>query len=248
MSNYDYLAGKRRIEDILNSPNETERSDRIPVQSQFSFDNGFYGYVTSVFVDIRDSTELFARSNNKKTTIAKIIRSFTSEIIEILRDDENLREIGVRGDCVYAIYTSPGYKNDYEIFDKVAYVNTFSSMLNGILKKRQFPTISYGIGVASGNDLVVKAGRAGVGINGLVWIGKAVSYASHLSNFANDGNNSPILLSEEFYNNLLKAIEKDNPYGIEESWFSDFSSNGIKGKGCSVIKIAMDDWIKSGMK
>lgn len=248
MSNYDYSSGKKRIEEILNSPNETERSDRIPSQSQFSFDNGFYGYVTSVFVDIRDSTSLFAESSNKKTTIAKVIRSFTSEVIEILRDDENLREIGVRGDCVYAIYTSPGYKNDYEIFDKVAYINTFSSMLNDILKKRQFPTIAFGIGVASSNDLVVKAGRAGVGINGLVWIGKAVSYASHLSNLANKEGNSPILISEEFYDNLLKAMEKDNPYGINQAWFSDFFSEGIRGKGCSVIKTAMSEWIENGMK
>lgn len=34
-------------------------------------------------------------------------KKFYLEVIEILRVDENLREIGIRGDCVYAIYTTP---------------------------------------------------------------------------------------------------------------------------------------------
>lgn len=57
------------------------------------------------FVDIRESSKLFTDKDKEK--VAKIIRSFTSEIIEILREDDNLREIGIRGDCVYAIYTTP---------------------------------------------------------------------------------------------------------------------------------------------
>lgn len=53
----------------------------------------------AIFVDVRDSSKLFSKKGleNKKET-AKLIRAFTSEIIEILRDSENLKEIGIRGD------------------------------------------------------------------------------------------------------------------------------------------------------
>ena len=52
--------------------------------------------MSGIFVDIRDSSKLFADENKEK--VSKIVRAFSSEIIEILRDDENLREIGIRGD------------------------------------------------------------------------------------------------------------------------------------------------------
>ena len=65
---------------------------------------------------MRDSTELCADEDKEK--LAKVFRSFSSEIIEILRDDDNLREIGIRGDCVYAVYTSPLKTDIYECADK----------------------------------------------------------------------------------------------------------------------------------
>lgn len=254
MADYNYFDGKKRIEDIIKSQNETQRSDTIPDSnsSAFTFDNGYYGYVTAIFVDIVNSTELFNDSSIKRTTRAKIIRSFTSEVIEILNGYEYLRDIGIRGDCVYAIYTSPSYHIDYEIFDRAAYINTFSKMLNGILKKNNMRTIKFGIGIATGNELVVKAGRKGANINDLVWIGKAVTYASHFSNYANRNSNCPIIVSQDFYDNLAKAIEKDNPSETKLDWFRDFSftSNGhtYRGKQCDVIKSSMNNWVENGMK
>lgn len=40
------------------------------------------------------------------------MKSFTSELIEILRKNDNLRDIGIRGDCIYAIYTTPKETDD----------------------------------------------------------------------------------------------------------------------------------------
>lgn len=102
MSVYDYKQGKNRVESIFDNYMEIEEKDRLPSDENFTFENGYLSWVTAIFVDIRDSTSLFA--NNDEPT-AKVVRAFTSEIIEILRNDENIREIGIRGDCVYAIYT-----------------------------------------------------------------------------------------------------------------------------------------------
>ena len=86
----------------------------------------------------------------------KIIRSFTSEIIEILRDDPLLREIGIRGDCVYAIYTTPKKTDLYEVHNKAAYVNSFIAMLNRILRNHGLDTIRAGIGLAVGMTTLSK--------------------------------------------------------------------------------------------
>lgn len=105
MADYDYKAGKKRIKEILNNKLQVIENNKIPNNDNFTFSNAYYGWVTAIFVDIRKSTDLFSKDD--KEIVSKMIRSFTSEVIEILRKDDLLREIGIRGDCVYAIYTTP---------------------------------------------------------------------------------------------------------------------------------------------
>jgi len=122
MSFYDYAQGKQRIINILDSKTKIEESEDIPKSDEeFTYENGIKAWVGALFVDIRDSSELFADENKEK--VSKVIRSFTSEVIEILRKDENLREIGIRGDCVYAIYTTPSKDDIYELADKTFWIN-----------------------------------------------------------------------------------------------------------------------------
>lgn len=116
MADYDYKAGKQRLEEILDNDMEVVEQDKLPNDDDFTFTNGYYSWVSAIFVDMRDSTELCADEDKEK--LAKVFRSFSSEIIEILRDDDNLREIGMRGDCVYAVYTNPKQADVYETANK----------------------------------------------------------------------------------------------------------------------------------
>ncbi|MGP5217321.1 adenylate/guanylate cyclase domain-containing protein, partial [Psychrobacter celer] len=170
MSEYDYKQGKNRVESILDNYMKIEERDKLPSDANFTFENGYISWVTAIFVDIRDSTTLFSK-NDEDT--AKLVRAFTSEIIEILRNDENMREIGIRGDCVYAIYTTPSKEEIFECAKNTAYVNTFINMFNKLLEDKGKDKIRVGVGMASEKELVVKAGRKGVGINSKVWIGEA---------------------------------------------------------------------------
>lgn len=246
MANYDYKEGKKRVKEILDNKLEVIEQDKVPKDNDFTFSNGYYSWVTALFVDIRDSSNLFADQNKEK--VAKVIRSFTSEVIEILRDDDNLREIGIRGDCVYAIYTTP-YKNDiYEVADKSFWVNTYMKMLNKLLKEKNLPTVSVGIGVATAKELVVKAGRKDVGINSKVWIGDAVSKASNLSSLGNKNGLDPIVFSDLCYVNFINEFVKKN--GEEaKTWFKrkDTSDYGTYYYA-NIIKKDFDDWIENGMK
>ena len=91
MATYDYRKGKERIEDILDNELKVIEQNEVPTDSAFTFTNGYYSWVSAIFVDVRASSALFADEDKEK--VSKVIRSFTSEIIEILRNDDNLTRI-----------------------------------------------------------------------------------------------------------------------------------------------------------
>ena len=142
---YDYKKSKEAVESILRSPTKIVEKNLIPSSdSEFTYENGIKTWVGALFVDIVDSSKLF-KSPNEDT--ARIIRSFCSEIISILKDDSNYREIGIRGDCVYCIYNAPYQTDLVEIFRHAYRINSFMQMLNKLLNKFGFPTVRAGIGL-----------------------------------------------------------------------------------------------------
>jgi Adenylate cyclase, family 3 (some proteins contain HAMP domain) len=246
MAYYDYRVGKKRVKEILNNKLKVIEQAKVPSDNEFTFINGYYSWATGIFVDIRDSSSLFSEEDKEK--VSKIVRSFTSEIIEILRDDDNLREIGIRGDCVYAIYTTPQKQDEYEIADKSFYINTYMKMLNKLLEEKNFPTVSVGIGVATEQELVVKAGRKDVGVNSKVWIGDAVTKASNLSSLGSKNGLDSIVFSSLSYDNFIDELVKNS--GEEaKNWFTKrYDSDYGTYYDANIIKIEFSNWIDKGMK
>lgn len=246
MATYDYKKGKERIEAILDNELIIIEQNKLPSDESFTFSNGYYSWVTGVFVDIRDSSALFADEDKEK--VSKIIRSFTSELIEILRKDENLREIGIRGDCVYGIYTTPSKDDIYELADKTFYINTYMKMLNKLLSNRFLPEINVGIGMSTAKGLVVKAGRKDVGINSKVWIGKAVTRASNFSSLGNKKGNPALVYSECSYINFIDKLQKKSEKDVK-TWFTYHSDEGDGAYyTANIIIDGFDKWIYNGMK
>lgn len=246
MATYDYKKGKERIEAILDNELIIIEQNKLPSDESFTFSNAYYSWVTGVFVDIRDSSALFADEDKEK--VSKIIRSFTSELIEILRKDENLREIGIRGDCVYGIYTTPSIDDIYELADKTFYINTYMKMLNKLLSNRYLPEINVGIGMSTAKELVVKAGRKDVGINSKVWIGKAVTQASNFSSLGNKKGNPALVYSECSYINFIDKLQEKSEEDVK-TWFTYHSDEGNGAYyTANIIKVGFDKWISNGMK
>ena len=246
MADYDYKEGKKRVKGILNNNLEIIKENKLPSIEELTFDNAYKSWVTAIFVDVRDSTSLF--TDEDKAKVSKIIRSFTSEIIEILRGDDNERELGIRGDCVYAIYTTPQKDDVFECAQKAFYVNTYMKMLNKLLSEKNYPEITAGIGIGTAQELIVKAGRNGVGINNPVWIGEAVTGASNLSSVANKGGNASIAFSDITYDNMIEKLRKNNSGKDVDSWFTKKYDSNLGTYHCAnIIMIGFDEWINEGM-
>ena len=246
MAYYDYKAGKKRVNSILSNNLEVLKQDKLPSDDQFTFDNGYYSWVTSIFVDIRDSTTLF--TDEDKIKVSKIIKSFTSEVIEILRNDDKLREIGIRGDCVYAIYTTPQKSDIYELADKTWYINTYMGMLNKLLQNKKHPTVSVGIGMSTAQELVIKAGRKDVGINSKVWIGDAVTRASNLSSVGNKNGIGPLVYSSCSYSNFIDTIVEKSGDKAKDWFASKYDSSYGTYYYANVVKSDFDKWVSDGMQ
>ena len=243
MSFYDYAQGKQRIINILDSKTKIEESADIPrSDDEFTYENGIKATVGALFVDIRNSSKYF--TENKPDIVARVMRAFCSEIITILSANENYRQIGIRGDCVYAIYSCPTLAHIKSIMSDAAYINTFREMFVKILTKKNFPTFSFGIGIGASEDLIIKAGKKGSGINDLIWIGDAVVDASNMSSIANKKDFDPIVMDYCFYNNI-----KDMNASSEHK-YSDFISSKYSydlGKTvyhANIVNIAFDKWIE----
>ncbi len=247
MASYDYKEGKKRVEAILDNELEIIEQNELPSIANLTFENAYKCWVSAIFVDIRNSTGLF--TNKDKTKVSKIIRSFTSEIIEILRQGENLREIGIRGDCVYAIYTTPTKDDIYECIQKAFYVNTYMNMLNKLLFRKKYPTLRAGIGIGTAKELIVKAGRKNIGINNPVWIGSAVTGASNLSSIANKDGHAPIAFSAPTFSNTIEQLRKNNNEKDVDSWFTEYYDTDLGTFYCAnIIKTDFGNWIDDGMK
>lgn len=97
--NYDFGASLTRIDEILDASNDSfEESDSIVDRSKLTYTNGFYVKATALFVDIRDSSNM--TDAHKRPVLAKIYRSFISEMVALMNGHPTCKEVNINGDCV----------------------------------------------------------------------------------------------------------------------------------------------------
>lgn len=239
---YNYEEGFQRVENILNQSIDDDDKEDIPPDSEMTFSNGYRCWTSALFVDIRNSTDLFSEDEDM---VSRIVRSFTSEIIEIM-DTSSAAEVGIRGDCVYGIYSTPSKMDVDYVYRKAVHINTLINMLNKQYSKKGYPNIRVGIGLAIDKTFVIKAGRKGSGINSKVWIGNSVTEASNLSSYGSKNGIEPIVMSSDFFYNI-KDIEVKNSY--ENNRFEDLFEYEDEAPDTfyhgNVINVSFDKWIQT---
>lgn len=199
---FDYEDAIKKVKYILTSETEIDFCEKIPKnESEFTYDNGVKAWVGALFVDIRKSTKYFKSLN--EVLVSKVMRAFFSEIVSILRSDDNLRDIGIRGDCVYGIFSTPTKGDIANIFNNALIIDKFQKLFQNELYKNNIPGFKIGIGLGCGKDFVVKTGKKGSGVYDYIWIGNAVIDASNLSSIAGDNGVGTIAMNDCFHRSLF---------------------------------------------
>ena len=233
---YDFAKSRERIDDMLNIGDLSyEEKDSIPSRDKLTYNNGFYVKCTSLFVDIRKSTEMAGKY--KRSTLARIYKCYISEVVAIINGNEDCVEICIEGDCVWAVFDTP-YKNKLdEVFNTAAKISSIIDTLNCKLKKKTIQPIAIGIGIDYGSALMVKAGYNGSGINDVVWMGEVVAVSSKLGSFGNrELFDKELMISNVFYSNLndenKKLLQWNNTRGCYHGNVINISMNKWNTENC----------------
>lgn len=234
---FDFEKSRARIEDILNTSDaKFEEVDSIPSRDKLTYNNGYYVQCSSMFVDIRKSTEL--TSKYKRPTLARLYRTFISEVVAVINGNINCSEIFIQGDCVWAVFNTP-YKSDIDsVFSTSAQVSSIIDTINCKFKKKGIDPINIGIGIDYGRALMIKAGYSGSSINDIVWMGEVVNNAAKLARFGNrEWNDREIMCSSVFYNNLNDENKKLLSYSSSRSCYHG-----------NVVNTVMNNWNNENCK
>lgn len=232
---YDYTKSISRIDTILDQQDTSfEEVKSFPSIDKLTFTNGFYVNATALFVDIRDSSKLIDAHN--RPALAKIYRSFISEVIAIMNGNKNCKFINIDGDCVSGVYET-NTNNIHEAYEDAYTISSLIDILNCKLKKKKITEINIGIGMDYGRLLLIKAGFSGSKLNEVAWMGDALNTAAKLCNKANKEYSYEILVSSVIYENLkeksktfFKRIPNENCYGG------------------NTIRLNMNEWVKENCK
>ncbi|MCT3261048.1 adenylate/guanylate cyclase domain-containing protein [Lactiplantibacillus plantarum] len=228
---FDLNAAENVIKTILKDTNKFEHLDYLPsLDGALSYTNGAYVKNTAFFIDIRNSSKLIKKEGYDRRIIARFYRSYISEIIATLRSHKCCKEINIVGDCVSAIFVedkdkSTEYKDRSDVIEALESASMFNPLLgiiNNIFSKHYERTINIkaGIGIATGEALVVQAGEKGSGINKPIFLGDNVNTAAHLCDKANNENYPYFTLTDQTVKNSCKKYIANN----ENQTFSDFLS------------------------
>jgi len=239
---YDFDSSLQRIDEIINLSNDKYKElNNIPSESQLTYTNGYYVKATSLFVDLRDSTGL--SQSHQRPVLAKIFKSFISEIIAIINGNTLCKYIHIDGDCVSAVYDTPTKKDIDLVIDDAVKINTIIKILSCKYIKKGYSDIKAGIGIDYGRLLFIKTGYKGSGLNDVAWMGKTLNKSSKLSGIGSKNGISPIVISEIIFDNI-KDLNEDY-----RSWFSlhyDYNlENYYHG---NIINTYMNKWYEDNCK
>jgi class 3 adenylate cyclase len=232
-SAYDFENSADRIDEILNTPDVNyEETNSVPSRDRLTVNNGFYVNCSSMFVDIRGSKELAGKY--KRSTLARIYRSYISELVAVMRYHTKVCEVSIQGDCVWGVFDTPQKADVDELFSIAYTTSSMIDILNWKLGNKKIDPLTVGIGLSYGRALMIKAGHKGSSINDVVWMGDVVNEAAKLCDYGNSTySDREIMLSEAIYINLNEHNRSLLGWNaIRQCYHGD------------VISLAMDKWLK----
>ncbi len=199
---YNFEQSLERIDNILKTDYRSYKVLKsIPSRDELSCTNGFYVMCTALYVDVRIPSKLSERYH--EATLAKIYRSYISEVVAILNGNNNCAEVNIEGNSVWGIFDTPHKEEMDSVLCTAARVSSIIDILNSKYRKKDIDPITVGIGIDYGRALMMKAGHNGSEIDEIVWMGEVINSASRLCSYGNKRRyDKEVMVSNVFYNNI----------------------------------------------
>lgn len=235
---YNHLDSFSRIDEILDAPWEYEERDTIPSRNDLTYNNGFYVQCNAIFIDIRDSSSL--PDKYRRPTLAKIYRSYISEMVAILNGYATCKEVNIVGDSVSGIFEATSKDQTMDVFQAGYTACSLMDVLNYKLCRKGIDSINFGVGIAKGRALMIQAGYKGSGLNDVVWMGDVVNEASNLCALGGSSGVRRLVIAPEVFNDLAgKLGYNDVPY---QSMFQYLPTAGVYHG--HLERIDMHTWLR----
>ena len=140
---YDFEKSLERMNEILNTGDISyEEVKEIPSRDKLTFTNGFYiEHTCALFVDIRGSSSL--PTKYKRPTLARIYRSYISEVVAVINGNTDCAEISIVGDCVWGIFNAQYKEKINGVFVTSAQISSVVNVLNHKLKQKKNRTYQH---------------------------------------------------------------------------------------------------------
>lgn len=235
LMSYDHIKSFERLDKIINGSYTYDEVDNIPLRDKLTYDNGFYVNCSALFVDIRGSSKLPAI--HKRPKLAKLYRSYISEVVAVINGNPHCVEVNIVGDCVSGVFDTKSMFSINRVFVTAFEISSLINVMNYKFKRNGIETIEIGIGISYGRALMIKAGYNGSGINDVVWMGDVVNEASKLCSYGNKEVQGRIVVSSIIYNNL----NEDNQSFLMYNRFPECYHGNVNSKD-------MEDWYRENCK
>lgn len=230
-SEYSLRKSVERIDRILKAKDANyEECSTIPSRSLLTFDNGFYVNCCTLFIDIRNSSEL--PNQYRRPTLAKIYRAFISECVAVINGNRSCEEVNIHGDAVWGVFDGAS-QNVNLVFDTAAQLHSLVRTLDCRLRQSGMRGITAGIGLTYGQVLMIRAGLETSRISEVVWMGDVVNHASNLASLAARQGNLPVLVSEAAFDRLRDSYKALLKRKNEAEYYEG-----------GVISSSMEEWHK----
>lgn len=185
---------------------EKDVSDVLPLTDDLTDSNKiYYGKVSMLFVDMRESTKLPEKFN--KIQLVKLYRSYIRSVVQAIRYSGGVVR-DFMGDGVLAVFTDneDGSSEDKAVRAARYITTVIDKLLNPVLEQEIKHRISCGIGVHTGEISISKVGMRGKeqcndeeNEFGIAWIGNSTNLACKFSGAVNCGT---IFISASTYSAL----------------------------------------------
>jgi len=204
-----------QIRQYLEESYERSTTYSVPKKSDLTFGNTVkeLEHAKIFYIDMRKSRKILTDATDFWSV--KIHKAFLRAVIHCIeKRDGHLRSFN--GDGILAFFI--GDKAASKAVRAAMNIKGFVNEINSILSENDKNKIDFGIGIAQGQIMIAKSGKAGDDQTkqDLIWIGIALYVAVELSELGKSPEN--IWVSDNIFNSVIKDGDSLNTLKHEGEW------------------------------